>query len=126
MNIAVDLGDGIQIGCRAVITVPETALADATYIHCFSIDSQVRSKHEFHTLAQIALMMFADEEIKPQRIKGVISLEAGEDALKLESGMIICRLESNDIAIYVNSDHSPRKYLEVAHRYCTRWVRLDI
>ena len=114
------------IDCRAVILIPETALADATYIRSFSTASSVRSKHEFHTLAQIALIEFDDGELEPQKVVGKIGVIAEPEIFDLESGMIICRLESDEFSVYMNTDQSPRKYLETANRYCTRWVRLDI
>jgi len=126
MDILVTLSSEKQIGCRAVVVVPEIALADATYIRSFSTASSVRSKHEFYTLAQMALIQFDDDEITPQKVVGEIIVVAGEDRFVLESGMVICRLEADDFFIYTNTDQSPRKYLETANRYCTRWVRLDV
>ncbi len=131
VSIRVKLHAGIlssekQIDCRAVIVIPERALADATYIRTFSTASPVRSKHEFYTLAQIALIEFDDDEIKPQPVAGKISVAAGDEIFDLEAGMIICRLESEEFSIYMNSDQSVRKFIETANRYCTRWVRLDI
>jgi len=126
MNILVELSSEEQIGCRSVIIIPEIALTDATYIRSFSTASPVRSKHEFYTLAQIALIQFDDDEVSPQKVAGKIIITAGEEKFVLESGMLICRLESDGYLIYTNTDKSPRKYLETANRYCTRWVRLDI
>lgn len=126
MIIEIDLASTGKINCKSVIVIPAKALDDATYIRSFTTISPVHSKHEFHTLAQIALIEFDDGEIKPQKIVGKIGLTAGEEIFCLESGMIICRLESEEFSIYMNTDESPRKYFETANRYCTRWVRLDI
>ncbi len=126
MKIRITLSAGENINCKSVIVIPEMALTDATYIRSFTTVSPVHSKHEFHTLAQIALIEFDDGEIEPQKIVGKISLVAGEEIYDLESGMIICRLASEAFSIYINTDQAPRKYLETANRYCTRWVRLDI
>ena len=126
MKIEVSLSSEGQIGCRSVIVIPEIALADATYIRSYTTASPVQSKHEFHTLAQMALIQFDDDEITPQKVVGKISLIAGEETFVLESGMIICRFLSDEFSIYTNTDQSPRKYLASANRYCTRWVRLDI
>jgi len=115
-----------QIDCRSVIVIPEIALADATYIRSFSTASPVRSKHEFYTLAQIVLIQFDDDEIAPQKVTGEIRITAGEESFALESGMLICRLESDEFFIYTNTEQPPRKYLASATRYCTRWVRLDV
>ena len=126
MNILVELSLEEQISCRAVIVIPETALADATYIRLFSTASPVRSKHEFYTIAQIALIQFNDEEIAPQKVAGEIRIMVDDEIFELESGMLICRSESEEFFIYTNTDQSPRKYLETANRYCTRWVRLEV
>jgi len=126
VTIEIDLASATKIICKSVIVIPEIALADAAYIRSFTTVSSVHSKHEFHTLAQIALIEFDDDEIEPQKIVGKISLTAGEEIFDLESGMIICRLVSEEFSIYMNTDQSPRKYLETANRYCTRWVRLDV
>ncbi len=126
MNISVELSSEKQISCRAVIVIPETALIDATYIRSFSTASPVRSKHEFYTLAQIALIQFDDDEVTPQKVAGKIIITIDAEKFVLESGMLICRLESDGYLMYTNADKSPRKYLETANRYCTRWVRLDV
>ncbi len=126
MKIEVDLSSGERISCRAVIAIPETALDDATYIRSFTTASSVQSKHEFHTLAQIALIQFDDDEIKPHEVDGEINLTVDNEVFVVESGMVICRLESDDLVIYINVGQSPRKYLEMSNRYCTRWVRLDV
>jgi hypothetical protein len=126
MSIVVEFASGARIKCRAVIVVPEIALADATYIRSFSIDSPVQSKHEFHTMAQIALIQFDDEEIEPVKVDGNITLTLLDEIFCLESGVVICRLDAEAPAIYMNVDQSLRKYLAIANRYCTRWVRLDI
>ena len=126
MTIEINLASDKKIVCKSVIVIPAKALGDATYIRSFTTVSPVHSKHEFHTLAQIALIEFDDGEIKPQKIVGKIALATREGIFDLESGMIICRLESEEFSIYMNTDQLPRKYLETANRYCTRWVRLDI
>ena len=127
MKIEIDLASAGKINCKSVIVIPAKALVDATYIRSFTTVSPVHSKHEFHTLAQIALIEFDDSEIQPQKVVGKIVLNVGGEIFDLESGMIICRLESEEFSIYMNTeDQSPRKYLENANRYCTRWVRLDI
>jgi len=126
MKIEVTLSSKEQIDCRSVIIIPEKALADATYIRSFTTTSPVRSKHEFYTLAQIVLIQFDDDEIKPQKVVGRIIITADEEKFVLESGMLICRLESDGYLMYTNTDKLPRKYLETANRYCTRWVRLDV
>jgi hypothetical protein len=126
MKIEINLSSGEKIECRSLIAIPETALTDATYIRSFSIDSPVRSKHEFHALSQIALTQFDDEEIDVQKVAGEINLLSGTETFCLKSGMVICRLLSDALVIYINVDQPPRKYLAAAYRYCTRWVRLDI
>lgn len=126
MEISIKLSSGVEIACRSVILIPEAALADATWIRSFTTGSQVLSKHEFHALAQVALLQFDDGELTLQKTVGAINLVSDAESYCLESGLVICRLRSDALAVYINVDQSPRKYIAAAHRYCTRWVRLDI
>ncbi len=126
MSIKISFESGEQVESRAAIVVPEAALADATYIRFFTVDSPAQSKHEFHAMAQIALIQFDDEELVPEKVAGAISLSHDGETFSLESGIMLCRLVSDALVIYINDNRSFRKYLEIAYRYCTRWVRLDI
>lgn len=126
MKIEITFEDGQKIGCMAVIAVPEIALTEPGHIRTFTAGPTALSKHEFHALGQMALMQFEDGETTPRKAGGGLDLTAGNETLRIESGAVICRLDSGELAIYTNADRPIRKYLETANRFCTRWIRLDI
>ena len=126
MKIEVAFGDGKKIACLAVIAIPEIALSEAGHIRAFTTSPLAQSKHEFHALGQMALMQFEDAETIPCEIAGDIRLTAGDETLCIDSGAVVCRPTSGELAIYTNTARPPRKFLETANRFCTRWIRLDI
>ncbi len=113
------------IECMAVILVPEIALAEPGHIRTFASNQTAQSKHEFYALGQMALIQFEDSELVPRHTADSIDMQAGDETVSIDTGIVICRILSGELMIISNADN-PRKYLETAHRFCTRWIRLDI
>ena len=126
MKIEITFENGQKLACMSVIAVPEIALSEPGHIRTFTAGPSAQSKHEFHALGQMALMQFEDGETTPREIEGDICVSAGDETLRIESGAVICRPESGELAIYINAGRPVRKFLETANRFCTRWIRLDI
>jgi hypothetical protein len=126
MQIRIDAVGLSAMSSSAVIMVPQKALTEAGFIRTVASNQSTQSKHEFHALAQTALMLFEDRELIPTSVDGVIEVTTDDQTLALDSGLLVGRLVTGDIVALSNADQSARKYLEAAHRFCTRWIRLDI
>ncbi|RJP55042.1 MAG: hypothetical protein C4549_09000 [Deltaproteobacteria bacterium] len=118
--------DGKTLHCDTVIVVPETAIAEAGYIRMLSTNVGPQSKHGFHALAQMAFMQYEDHELDVTEVSGPMTVKGRHDACEIPSGMTICRTLSGDMAVLVHASQPQRKLLESAHRFCTRWIRLDV
>jgi len=113
------------LSCRTVLLVPETALSEAGQIKMFSVNSGPQTKHEFHALAQTALIRFQDRELAITPVTEPIRMD-GPETEPLVSGMAICRDLDDHLHVLAHAGPSHRKLLQAAHRFCTRWIRLDL
>jgi hypothetical protein len=125
MSINVSAADRHPAECTTIIIVPEAALSEPGHIRTIAAHQTGQSKHEFHALAQMAFIRFDDGELEAERLSGPIVIALADQTVRVDSGALIGRLPSGEIIVLSNAD-SPRKYLEAANRYCTRWIRLDI
>jgi len=114
------------LSCRTVLLVPETALSEAGHIKMFSVNSGPQTKHEFHALAQTALVRFQDRELAITPVTDPIRINGPGEAEPLVSGMAICRDLDDHLHVLAHAGPSQRKLLQAAHRFCTRWIRLDL
>ena len=126
MQVKIEGGGTDPITGAAVILVPEEALIEAGFIRMLAANQTAQSKHEFQALAQTARMLAEDGELAPTTVKGTLRVSLGDQTLDLDRGLLIVRRPDGDIALLSNSGQPARKYLEAAHRYCTRWIRLDL
>ncbi|MCP4344590.1 MAG: hypothetical protein GY795_03565 [Desulfobacterales bacterium] len=126
MQIEISAGNQPTIECMAVILVPEIALTEPGHIRTFAANQTAQSKHEFYALGQMALIQFEDGELMPRQITDPVDVKADEETVRIDAGIVICRTLSGELAVISNTDNRPRKYLETANRFCTRWIRLDI
>ncbi len=118
--------DSAMAECSSALLVPEIAEQEPGYIKALTSSSAAASKHEFHALAQMAYYQHQDDEIKVTPLTGLCRIRRGNDDDVLESGLIIYRSLDGTIHIASHQGVNSKKLLEVANRYCTRWVRLDI
>lgn len=124
MNIE---GGGIRaLSAEAVILVPQQALIEAGFMRLLAADQTGQSKHTFQALAQTALLRFEDRELTPTSVTGTLRVSHGDQTLDLVQGVLIVRLSTGDVGVLTNCGQPIRRYLEAAHRYCTRWIRLDL
>jgi hypothetical protein len=116
----------ILADCSSAIIVPERAIDEAGYIKTLTVNAHAHSKHEFQTMAQMAYYQFQDGEVQITTVKGAITIEWGEEVEELTAGMVIYRDFTGNFHILAHAGQNRKKLLETAHRFCTRWVRLDI
>ena len=124
--ISLRAGDGAALKCRTIILVPDLALSEAGHIKMLSENTGPQTKHEFHALAQTALIRFQDKELTITTVTGPMRVEATQGTEYVDSGMAICRDTGGRLHVLAHSGSSNRKRLQTADRFCTRWIRLDL
>ncbi len=125
-EIVLRVGKDVEIYSDVVIMVPEIAIEEAGFIRTFAAKTSAQTKHEFHAVAQMAYYQFQDEELVEDKIVEKVSVEHQNIKEGLVAGMVIYRSASGSIHILTHEGQNTKKLLEAAHRFCTRWVRLDI
>ena len=125
-SITIVFGDQRVAGCSCAIVVPEKAIDEHGYIKTFTAAPGGQGKHEFHALAQTAYYQYQDDEFDIVSIRVPVHLEQGDEVETLAGGMVIFRDSNGSIKGVFHAGQRAKKLLEAAHRYCTRWVRLDI
>lgn len=117
---------GKILDCDTVILVDHRALEEEGHITMLSSNSGPQTKHEFYALAQMALIQFQDEELDVSPVEGPIKVAWKNAVSQIASGMAISRTGDGDLSVLAHTALPQRKLLEAAHRYCTRWIRLDV
>ncbi len=111
--------------CVCLLIVPDKAIDEPGYIKGVHRSGST-NKHELQALAQTAYYQFQDDELELEQAKGPVLVKHRAETQVLEQGMVLLRDSGGTIRTLVNSTAPPRKLLETANRFCTRWVRLDI
>ena len=125
-NITIRFEDDTTTACSSVIIIPEKAMTEAGYIKTLTTNSTAHSKHEFHAMAQIALSQFQDGELDAETANGAITIQWKNEAETLIAGVIVFLDSQGRLHLVCNSNQNVNKLLQLAHRFCARWVRLDI
>ena len=125
-SIVVRFDDVIMTDCSSAIIVPERSLREAGFIKTLTAHAHAHSKHEFQAMAQMAFYQFQDGELESTAVQGIVTVEGGKDVKKLTAGMVIYRDQKGHFHLLVHEGQNVKKLLEATHRFCTRWVRLDI
>lgn len=125
-RLTINLGDNEAIACQAVIVVPEQAVAEPGYIRVLTEGGGRPDKHAVQALAQTACYRYQDDELEVAELTDICRISGPNGVEEVRAGMIIYREISGNIRAAAHQDLDIRKLLETAHRYCTRWVRLDI
>jgi len=125
-SIVVRFDDVIMTDCSSAIIVPERALREAGFIKTLTAHAHAHSKHEFQAMAQMAFYQFQDGELESTAVQGIVTVEGGKEVEKLTAGMVIYRDQKGHFHLLVHEGQNVKKLLEATHRFCTRWVRLDI
>jgi len=118
--------DQLVCECSAAIAVPEMALSEAGYIRTFSATVGSQSKHALYALSQMMLMEFEDGELQPHQFQFDLTVTHGADSVRVDDGIVVARNLDGRLDVMSNAAKPLRKFIEVANRFCTRWIRLDI
>jgi hypothetical protein len=125
-RISIGFDETLVVDCQCVLIVPERALVEGGYIKKFSTRAGAHDKHEFHALAQMAYYQAEDAELVPRIMVGSCKITMGDEHEELTSGLVIWREKDGAIDAAVHQWLAAGKLLAAAHRFCTRWIRLDI
>lgn len=88
--------------------------------------SDKQQKHLLHSLSQIALYQFEDQEIDVQPLHGSCLITGHSFADMIDEGLVLIQGQNNTIELFAHQTINVKKALDSAYRYCTRWIRLDI
>ncbi len=124
--IKIQFEEGIFEKCTSVIIVPGRAVEEPGYIQTLTINKDAFSKHEFSAMAQTAYFQYQDNELEITETAENIKVELGDDVIILKLGLVLSRDVGGVFNVVMHKGLNSNKLLEAAHRFCTRWVRLDI
>jgi hypothetical protein len=125
-SITIRFEDGTVTECSSAIIIPERAMIEAGYIKTLTTNSKAHSKHEFHAIAQIALSRFQDGDLEVEAVYGPFSIQWKDEIETITAGVLVFLDSQGNFHLIDNSSQNVNKLLQLAHRFCTRWVRLDI
>ena len=111
---------------RSAIIIPERAIIEAGYIRTMTTNANAHSKHEFHAMAQIAFSQLQDGELDIEDVHGPLTVQWKNEVGTIIAGLVVFLDLQGNFHLIAHSGQNAKKLLEVAHRFCTRWVRLDI
>ncbi len=117
--------DTVTEGSSAII-IPERATIEAGYIRTLTTNSTAHSKHEFHAIAQMALFQFQDGELEVEAVYGPLTIQWKNRIETITAGVVVFLDSQGNLHLIGNSDQNVDKLLQLAHRFCARWIRLDI
>lgn len=112
--------------CQTVVLVGAAAVERDGHITMLSANTGSNTKHEFYALAQTALIQFQDGELEVQPINAPVAVQRAHQINEMASGMIVCRTSRGRLHVMAHEGLPWRKLLEAVHRYCARWIRLDV
>lgn len=110
----------------SAIIIPERAMIEAGHIRTLTTNSTAHSKHEFHAIAQIALSRFQDGDLEVETVDGPFTIKWKNEIETITAGVAVLLDSQRKIHLIGNSVKNVNKLLQSAHRFCTRWIRLDI
>lgn len=119
-------GDTIINDCVSIIIVPEKAIEEPGYIQAHTANNDSSSKHEFHAMAQMAYFQYQDDELDINVLADEVTLEISDQNEIFSSCLVLYRDTKGSFHALMHNGINKKKILEVAYRFCTRWVRLDI
>ena len=125
-SITIRFEDDTVTECSSAIIIPDRAMIEAGYIKTLTINSTAHSKHEFHTISQIALSRFQDGELEVEAVYGPLTIQWKDEIETITAGVLVFLDSQGNLHLIDNSGQNVNKLLQLAHRFCTRWVRLDI
>ena len=113
---------------RTAILVPARALEEPGHIRTLPSAPDSTAKHDLHQLSQLALFDFEDGELAPRLVADgeAIVCEAPEETAEIADGLVVLRDADGGPVVIAHESEPVRRLLSQAHRYCTRWIRLDV
>lgn len=124
--ITVRFQEDTGLECRSAILIPEEAAIEAGNIRTLTANPTAHSKHEFHALAQMALFQFQEGELKVEAVHGAFNIQWKNEKETMTAGVVVLLDSQGTLHLISNSGRNVNKLLQLAHRFCTRWIRLDI
>lgn len=124
--IKVQIGENTIIQCDSVILIPKKALEEAGYLKVLSMQDSGSAKHEYHAMSQVVYFQHQDDELNIDVLEAPVVVMQNDEKEILEDGMIIFRDLSGSFQVFSHLADLNKRFLEIAYRFCTRWVRLDI
>ena len=125
-SINIRFEDDMVTECSSAIIIPERVMIEAGYIKPLTTNSTAHSKHEFHAIAQIALSRFQDGELEIEAVNGPLTIQWKDEIETMTAGVLVFLDSQGNLRLIDNSSQNVNKLLQLAHRFCTRSVRLDI
>ncbi len=113
---------------KTAILVPDRAIDEPGHIRTLPAAPNSTAKHDLHQLSQMALFDFEDAELTPRTVPDGVVLVArmDDEVMQLEDGLIVLREEDGTPLVIAREGAAIRALLSHAHRFCTRWIRLDV
>ena len=112
--------------CSSTIIILESAMIEAGYIKTLTTNSTAHAKHEFHALAQMALSQYQEGELEVEAVYGPLTIQWKNEIETITDGVVVFLDLQGSLHLIGTSGQNVHKLLQLAHRFCTRWVRLDI
>ena len=112
--------------CSSAIIIPQRAITEPGYIGTMTINDDAHSKHEFHAMAQIALSRFEDGELDVEAVHGPLTVGWKNEVETITAGLVVFLDSQGNFHLIAHPGQDAKKLLQAAHRFFTRWVRLDI
>ena len=114
------------VDCTSLIIVPEIAVTEPGYITTMTVKAAAHAKHEFQAMAQMAYFQYQDDELEITPLHDSLAITFRGEREHLSAGLALYRDTAGQFHALIHEGQNRKKLLEAAHRYCTRWVRLDI
>ena len=118
--------DKLVCECSDAIAVPEIAISAPNHIRAFSATAGSQVKHGIYALSQMMLVEFEDGELQPRRFQFDITVAFRASLVRVDDGIVVARNLDGRLEVLSNAAKPLRRFIEVTHRFCTRWIRLDI
>jgi hypothetical protein len=112
--------------CSSAIIIPERAITEPGYIRTMATNADAHSKHEFHAMAQIAFSRFQDGELDVEAVHGPLTVGWKNEVETIVAGLVVFLDSQGNFHLIAHPGQDTKKLLQAAHRFFTRWVRLDI
>ncbi len=121
-------GDEMLAEVETLLFVPFDAPEYPDKFRGETLQSPANAKHAYHALSQIALYDFEDGilEVRTVPADAPLSVKGDQTRGQVEKGLVITRSAEGKVMAFVHEGQDAKGLLKFAHRYCTRWIRLDI